>query len=112
MSGYPQFPGFQAESETSLAAAVKVDEKGTGSEKRDLLLKYFQSELGKGIGMTIDEGAVYLGKELKENVQTGTASARFRELELIGLIVKSNKRRHTRTKSPAKVYFLKGCVPE
>lgn len=110
MTGYPQLPGFQAGSETSEAAAKDVAK--SGNEKRECLLKYFQCQMGKGLGMTIDEAAQHLSKEFKENVQTGTASARIRELELMGIIVKSTMTRTTRARKRAKVYFLKGCVPE
>lgn len=103
---YPLLPGFQAGSETSREAAI--DAVTSGNQKREILLAYFKTDLGKGIGLTIDEAAVFLKKETKEDVQTGTASARIREMELLGLICKSDKTRQTRAKKRAKVYFLKG----
>lgn len=106
-SSYPQFPGFQSGSETSRDAAEEVG-KGSANVKQELLLKFFTSDLGKGIGLTIDEAAVYLKRETKEDVQTGTASARMRGLELLGFIVKSSKTRTTRAKKRARVYFLRG----
>ncbi len=106
MIGYPESPGFQFGSETSEQAAKAV--VSTAQSHREKLLEFFKSPLGKGIGLTIDEAAVFLKKEFKRDIQTGSASARMRQLELIGVIVKSKVTRQTRAKKRAVVYFLKG----
>lgn len=106
MSGYPQLPGFQAMSDTSREAAASMT--STANSHAEALREYFTSPLGKGIGLTIDEAAVFLAKKFKQDIQTGSASARMRGLELLGIISKSKSRRTTRAKKKAFVYFLKG----
>jgi len=95
-----QFPFFQQGSETSMAAAESVAKNA--KSYRESLLAYFKTEIGKNIGMTIDEAAIML------DIQTGNASARIREMELLGLITKTKCTRITRAKKQAKIYFLKG----
>jgi hypothetical protein len=107
---YPLVPGFQSGSETSRAAAASAVPEAESDT--DLLIRYFKSDLGKALGMTIDEGAQYLSKEKKIFKAPGTASARFVALELTGIICKSQRpecrTRLTRSRKSARIYFLKG----
>lgn len=96
---YPDTPGYQRGSETSQAAAVSMIQNS--KTKRAQIVK----EMSKQgfCGMTIDEAAVLL------DCQTGTASARMRELELGGEIIKSTATRKTRFGKKARVYYLKSA---
>ncbi len=100
MDSYPYLPGFQPHSETSREAAASVA-KNTANTMRVKVLNFLSTDLGRGIGLTIDEAAVVL------DCVPGTASARMRELELTGFIKKSEQTRKTRMQKNAKVYFLK-----
>lgn len=93
---YPNTPGYQRDSSTSAAAAESV--KPTAATMRGKILRLLKNSID---GFTIDQIAVFLG------CQTGTSSARMRELELQGLIIKSGKTRLTRAKKSAKIYYLK-----
>lgn len=96
---YPYSPGFQRLSDTSREAAESV--KDSARTKRGKILAEMQRV--PLCGMTIDEAAVLL------KCQTGTASARMRELELHGDIQKTTQRRRTRAGKTAVVYFLVGA---
>ena len=93
---YPDAPGYQKHSSTSKAAAESV--APTAATMRDKVIRLLGHSAD---GFTIDQIAVFL------KCQTGTASARMRELELSGLITKSDKTRLTRAKKSSKIYYLK-----
>lgn len=96
---YPETPGYQQGSSTSQAAAISMI--SNSRTKRAQIMR--EMEKTRLCGMTIDEAAVLL------DCQTGSASARMRELELGGDIVKSTATRKTRFGKRAKVYYLQGA---
>lgn len=96
---YPETPGYQQGSGTSQAAAISMIVNS--KTKRAQIMR--EMERIRLCGMTIDEAAVLL------DCQTGSASARMRELELSGEIVKSTATRKTRFDKQAKVYYLQGA---
>ena len=95
---YPSNPGYQRDSSTSKAAAESV--VSTAATMRSRILRLLGNSAD---GFTIDQIAVFL------KCQTGTSSARMRELELQGLIIKSDRTRLTRAKKSAKIYYLKAA---
>lgn len=97
--GYPNDPGFQQGSATSEHAALTLSSKTS-----DESALYDHIELRGKAGLTIDEGAVYLGALRERNYETGQASARMRGLEAKGLISKTPLTRLTRRGKPACVY--------
>ena len=91
---YPDQASYQKNSFTSKEAAKSINSKA--GTMRDTILSNINSS-----GITIDEAAVLL------DCQTGTASARMRELELKDNIVKSDNTRLTRAHKKARIYFIK-----
>jgi len=88
--------GYQAHSDTSREAAQKNISAGAQREK---ILGILQAN---GIvGCTGDMLSHMLG------INPGTISARLRDLELAGRVVKTKKRRKTRSKRTASVYMIK-----
>lgn len=96
---YPETPGYQQGSRTSRAAAISMIQNS--KTKRAQIMR--EMEKTRLCGMTIDEAAMLL------DCQTGSASARMRELELGGEIVKSTATRKTRFGKQAKVYYITGA---
>jgi len=95
------FPPFQSHSDTSFEAAASV--VGLSKTQRDKILTHLRLGVGMAIGITIDEAAVIL------DCQTGTASARIRDLERDEMIIKSDERRNTRSGRGAYVYYISGA---
>lgn len=95
-------PGYQRHSETSRAAAANRPNAGAQREA----VFTFIDESGRH-GATTDEVKTAL---LAQGVihQNSVMSARVRELELAGRIVKTTKRRETSAKHQASVYVSKG----
>jgi len=98
---YPETPGFQAHSDTSRAAAERL--QSAESMERDIfdVLDAYDS------GWTGDELAEYLETRGHAGVQTGTVAARLRGLELKGLAVKTKETRLTRSNRKAHVWLSK-----
>jgi predicted transcriptional regulator len=93
-SNYPLSPGHVPDNDTSIAAADSV--AVTAPTIRGKILKHIAS-VGK---VTCDEIEVVFG------LRHQTASARVRELSMLGEIVDTGERRKTRSGRTARVYEL------
>ena len=93
---YAGRPGFVRGSDTSEAAADSVADRRVSHQQK--VLKYFK-RVGTQ-GTTDDDIEVALG------LRHQTASARRRELELKGLVSKTDRRRRTRSGRTAAVYVI------
>jgi predicted transcriptional regulator len=91
---YPERPGFVQGSDTSEDAADSLDDRTLGRLRRLVLDRVS----GSPSGATCDEIEVAL--ELRHQ----TASARLRELQLMGWVETSNEKRLTRSGRMAHVY--------
>lgn len=92
--GYPHTPGFEAESDTSEAAAESME--GEASSLRALVLQFIRES--REYGSTCDEA------EERLSLRHQTASARIRELVLRNRVTDSGRRRPTRSGRMAVVY--------
>jgi hypothetical protein len=101
MSPYNDLPPFEAGSATSEAAALSMVDAASTLRERvfDLI-----ASRGKG-GTTDDEVEVALA------MRHQTASARRRELELLGRVIKTGDRRPTRSGRTAAVYVTATHAP-
>lgn len=88
---YPDTAGFQSHSETSRDAAAKLDASTLRGKILERLGDY-------RTGLTIDDISIIF------DIVPGTASARLRELEMAGNVVKTKEKRLTRYKRKAFVY--------
>ena len=93
--GYPASPGYVRGSDTSRAAARKINP----SSLRGKVLLYVQA-CGKA-GATCDQCEVAMGGRHQ------TISARLRELVLMGFVEDTGRRRPTRSGHMAAVYVVK-----
>lgn len=94
MSDYPNHPGFVAGSETSEDAATSM--RASAGSLRAMIWQHAY-QIGT-FGVTCDEIEVYF------NIRHQTASARIRELDLSGDLVKTGRRRLTISGRHAFVY--------
>lgn len=92
---YPERPGFVLGSDTSLHAADSLDDTVL-TELRLEVYRFAKSCEPRGI--ICDEAEVALA------MRHQTASARIRELELFGWLVKTDQTRLTRSRRSARVY--------
>jgi len=102
MSDYPERPGFERGSDTSEDAADSLTE-GALQKLRLQVYQYVRAQAR--FGTTCDE------LEVASGLRHQTASARLRELELYGWIIKSMYRRPTRSGRMARVYYMPGVQP-
>lgn len=85
---------YQTQSETSKAAYNLSDRRSMSSK----ILSFVDNS---AIGKTIDEVSEHF------KIMTGTASARIRELESDGIIIKTKRTRKTRKNRDANIYVTK-----
>jgi hypothetical protein len=91
---YPDSPGYARVSRTSFKAAVAMTERAPGKRAQCLAAIKAAGEYGA----TCDEVQIQLG------MIPQTASARFRELAMKNLIVRTDRERMTRNGKAASVY--------
>lgn len=96
MSPYNERPPFEAGSDTSEAAADSIAEGAASMRARVLA----HIKAAGPVGTIDDELEVALG------MRHQTASARRRELELLGAVTKTGDRRKTRSGRTAAVYII------
>ncbi|MCK1671065.1 hypothetical protein [Bradyrhizobium sp. 150] len=95
MTDYPIEPGFVSGSDTSEAAAASMD-RSAGTLRAMIWKRAF--EAGQS-GVTCDEIEVHF------DMRHQTASARIRELDLSGDLIKTERKRQTRSGRLALVYI-------
>lgn len=98
MSTYPDRPGYVPDSDTSIGAADSLTDITVATLRGKI---YALIEGFGASGATCDEVETYLG------LRHQTASARIRELVLIGKIFDTGWRRLTRSGRKARIYYVR-----
>lgn len=98
---YPREAGFQSHSETSCEAAEKLS---NASQQRDNVLSVIRDADNEGATTDFVRNALLIAGKIHEN---SVMSARVRELELHGDIVKTTVKRKTKAGRNANVYVTK-----
>lgn len=98
---YPTTPGFSKKSKTSREAASRLTCR---SEIHLMIMK--QIQLAGARGMIVDEAHELVMRELDRPFDRATIAARFTELTMAGLIVRTEETRPTPKNRSASVYVL------